>query len=186
MHVRVSIARTATSASLPRLLVIAASILISSCSRSPLDPIRDRHLEKTVLSFHRNDRLRAIEIDSTAQLEPIEGFCVLSAYEDRVTPDSDKTAPVNRILEHHQLAGSEAYWHLIVKSTGGIKIAVFKSADIQLGSPRPAFNGGSCAVVKSIRLEKLSTSPVKHSASQDYPKSKPDLDIQPATTADGL
>jgi len=125
------------------------------CGQSGFEHLSLKDLEEKVGSFYESknltDELRVREVSAGRALE---GFCILSAYEERVTPDSDKVIAVNAFLEKHQFVGREEYWHLIVKTSNGLRVARFNTAQIPLVSPRPAYEGKNCVATRSIIFSK--------------------------------
>jgi len=125
------------------------------CGQSGFEHLRSIDIEEKVGNFYESknltDELRVREASAGMALE---GFCILSAYEDRVTPDSDGVVAVNAFLEKHQFVGREEYWYLIVKTPDGLRVARFNTARIPLVSPRPAYEGKNCVTTRSIIFSK--------------------------------
>ena len=143
-----------------KLLQTACTTLIPLCLLGCFQS-EDQHsnlkdLERSVIAFYDSmslsDELRVRGISGGIA---IEGFCVLSAYEDRVTSESNKIIAANAFLEKHQLMGKEEYWHLIVKTANGIQLARFSSSQAPLISPRPTYDGANCAAARSIVFSKV-------------------------------
>lgn len=129
------------------------------CGQSGVEHLRIKYLEESVSAFYESKNLTEdLRVRTILAGEVLEGFCVLSSYEDRVTPDSDKVIAVNAFLERHKLVGQEEYWYLIVKTADGLRLAKFNTAKIPLISPRPAYEGKNCVATRSIIFSKKSVS----------------------------
>lgn len=132
-------------------VIITSCLTLSACKREESDDIRLIEVEKQVKSYYRTaTRGTGLFIKEAFPGEFIEGFCILSAYESRVTPESETVLAVNGFLDAQGLVGDEAYWYLIIKTPKSIKLAKFDTAHTPLVSPRPAYAGKNCVIAKSI------------------------------------
>lgn len=134
---------------------LALSLL--GCSQREFGKITVKEIEKGVADFYETKTLTGeLRVTEISPEERVEGFCVLSAYEDRVTADSEKIISVNAFLEEHGLVGEESHWHLIIKTASGFRIAKFDTARTPLITPRPAYEGSNCVATRSIVFFKQS------------------------------
>ncbi len=162
--------------------VCAALVPLSllGCGQQELQHLRAKDIEERVDNFYvSKNPIEELRIREISVGVPLEGFCVLSAYEDRATSDSDKLIAVNALLEKHQLAGQEDYWHLIVKTPDGFRVAKFNSAQIPLISPRPAYEGKNCVMARSIIFSKKVVAAGATPLLRGGPNTKIAINIQP-------
>jgi len=142
-----------------RLPIVCAAALplgLIGCNQSRLNYLNLKDIEQNVGSFYKSKSLTEnLRVKEVAKGIRVEGFCILSAYEERVTPTSDKVIAVNAFLEKNKLLGREDYWHLIVKTPEELRVARFDAAQIPLISPRPAYGGGNCVLTRSIIFSKM-------------------------------
>lgn len=139
--------------------IVAALVSLPTmigCRQRQAETVRLSYLEERVRRhYETQDHVGKLLVTEAIPGEPIEGFCVLSAYEDRVTPGGEGVVAINSFLEAQSVVGSEEYWHLVVKTHKGFRLARFDSARTPLISPRPAFiNGSSCVTTGSIAFIK--------------------------------
>lgn len=116
-------------------------------------------IEKLVANFYEAKTLSGeLRITGVSPGERVAGFCVLSAYEDRVLADSEKIIPVNAFLEKQGIVSTESYWHLIIKTGSGLWVARFDTDQTPLIRPRPAYQYRdiNCVISKSIVFSKKS------------------------------
>lgn len=155
------------------------------CNQVDADSNASKDIERRVAKFYTETAInQSVQMHTVSQNESIIAFCVLSAYEDRVSGAGDITKKVNEELEKIQLTGTEEYWHLIMITDNKVRIARFATAELPLISPRPKFDGSNCKATTSIKLIK-----------QDYPihasaklyrlrESKPTINIQGGKSRD--
>jgi len=125
------------------------------CSQPVFEHLRLKDFEEKIDRYFESMNLTAVlRVSEVSEGWALEGFCILSAYEERVTPDSDKVIAVNALLEKHQFVGREEHWHLIVKTSDGLRVARFNTAQVPLISPRPAYDGKNCVATRSIIFSK--------------------------------
>jgi len=137
------------------LVILSLSLL--SCGQKEPVMLGITEIKKLVANFYEAKAITGeLHITGVAPGERVAGFCILSAYEDRVTADSDKIIPVNAILEKQGLVGTESYWHLIIKTDSGLWVARFDEDKTPLIRPRPAYEGRNCVISKSIIFSKTS------------------------------
>jgi len=165
-----------------RLQIACATLLplnFFGCSQPVFEHLRLKDFEEKVDRYFESknltDDLRVNEVCEGR----LEGFCILSAYEERVTPDSDKVIAVNALLEKHQFVGREEYWHLIVKTSNGLRVARFNTAQVPLVSPRPAYDGKNCVATRSIIFSKKLVSTGGAPLIGGGPNTKIVINIQP-------
>ncbi|WP_154716607.1 hypothetical protein [Sterolibacterium denitrificans] len=130
---------------------------IFGCNPPEPEHLIIKDLKEKVSNFYESKSLtELLRIKTVLAGKELEGFCVLGAYEGRVTPDSDKVIPVNDFLGKYRLVGQENYWHLIVKTSDGLRFVRFNTAKTPLISPRPAYEGKNCVATRSIIFSKKS------------------------------
>ena len=141
-----------------RLQIACATLLPLSffgCSQPTFDHLRLKDFEEKIGRYFESKNLTDdLRVSEVSEGRALEGFCILSAYEERVTPDSDKVIAVNALLEKHQLVGREEHWYLIVNTSDGLRVAKLNTAQVPLVSPRPAYDGKNCVVTRSIIFSK--------------------------------
>jgi hypothetical protein len=135
----------------PVAAAVTSFLTLSGCIRKDVDDVRLIDIETQVEAYYKTKaRDKTLVIREVRPGEPVEGFCILSAYEDRVTPDSEAVISVNAFLDAQGIEGKEEYWHLVIKTPKGLRFARFDTAHTPLVSPRPGYAGKSCAVARSI------------------------------------
>lgn len=139
----------------PMTAAVAALPLLNGCGQKSSDVVRLNDFEKRVRSYYEAQNPEGkLLVKEVLPGETIEGFCVLSAYEDRVTPESDGVIAVNSFLESQSIVGTEEHWHLIIKTSKGLRLARFDTASTPLVSPRPTYEKKNCVIAKSIVFTK--------------------------------
>ncbi len=161
--------------------VLLLSLLGCNHSQSNFRDLEDlEDLEEKISDFYKHKGpTEYLEVREISGGKNVEGFCVLSAYEDRVTPASDKLIPVNNLLEKNHFLGKEEYWHLIVKTSDGLHIAKLKTTRTPLISPRPTYEGGNCVFTRSIIFSKTLIPTGGTPSITASPRMKTVINIQP-------
>lgn len=136
-------------------IMIVSTAYLTACRKDELKKYEDGQIENIINEFYESDSISGIvEYDATDTNKKIEGFCVLSAYESRVTSEGELIIPANAFLQAIELKGEEDHWHLIINTSSGLRLARFETNRTPLITPRPSFNGTNCVRTKNITLIK--------------------------------
>jgi len=164
----------------PIAAAVTSFLTLSGCIRKDVGDARLIDIEAQVKAYYKTKaRDKTLVIREALPSEPIEGFCILGAYEDRVTPESEAVVAVNAFLDTQGLESNEAYWHLIIKTPKGLRFARFDTAHTPLISPRPSYAGKSCAAARSIIFQITSASAGGMPLLGGGPKEKIVINVQP-------
>lgn len=160
-------------------LISIAFLCVSGCHQADTASNASKDLEQKIYKFYAEAPInQSLQINVVPQSKSINAFCVLSAYEDRVSGEGYAKEKVNKELEQIKLTGSEEYWHLIVITDNKVVIAHFATTELPLISPRPIFDGNNCKTTTSIKL--IKQAPPFHASTNlgRLRKPKPVINIQ--------
>lgn len=136
-------------------LISIAVLSALGCHQADTASNVSKDLQQKIYKFYAEATInQSLQINVVPPNKSINAFCVLSAYEDKVSGESDIEDKINKKIKALELVGTEEHWHLIVLTSNEIHITEFATNRLPLISPRPTFDGKNCKTTTSIKLIK--------------------------------